>query len=88
MKQPLLPKTLIADRVILRWPIARGVNSLSLDELTYGPVIAPENLEGAAVTSITTRTRPIRRRCSSGWIAWRWKAGRSSRGSCRITANR
>jgi hypothetical protein len=49
VKRPLTPKTMIVDRVILTWPIARGVNELSLDELTFGPIIRPQTGSAATV---------------------------------------
>jgi hypothetical protein len=42
VKRPLTPKSMIVDRVILYWPVSRGVNELSLDELTFGPIIPPD----------------------------------------------
>jgi hypothetical protein len=41
-KRPLIPKTMYVDRVMLTWPLAAGLNEISLDELSFGPIVKPE----------------------------------------------
>lgn len=45
LKRTLTPKVMVVDRVILTWPLSAGVTELSLDELTFGPLVRVEDSE-------------------------------------------
>jgi len=42
LKQPISPKMMYVDRVLLTYPLAAGKNEMALDELNYGPIVKPE----------------------------------------------
>lgn len=45
LKRSLTPKVMVVERVILTWPLPAGVTELSLDELTFGPLVRVEDSE-------------------------------------------
>ena len=45
LKRPITPRFMKVDRVILTWPLSRGVNEVSLDELSFGPIVRTEEPE-------------------------------------------
>ena len=81
-RRSITPKIMKVDKVILTWPLSRGVNELSLDELTFGPLVRMDEPEVTTTSHEQESEAPTNRRCNSAWIAWRWKGSRSFRGSC------
>ncbi|MFO0918619.1 MAG: hypothetical protein U0872_09925 [Planctomycetaceae bacterium] len=41
----LSPRQMLVDRLILKWPVHRGINELAVDELTFGPILEGESTD-------------------------------------------